>query len=210
MQTKNENTKNQFELFIFFCTKTIPDLYLADMKERSKKLYSQLLSRSSRVSFGGPGKFKITNCASCDLFTITSFNLTAVCIRRTLSSSLNGSTTNWWKMESKMNLQNWKKKCLKKVEKTNTYGLMLCLVFSSVSDCLSESFSLFASSANFNSSFSLNSLAGCADLFGDEWLLKLLLSESFSPLSAASFSVSYSAEPFSVASILLESFSFWI
>lgn len=51
-------------------------------------LYLQLLSRSNRVSFGGPGKFRITNWASCDLFTITSFSFTAVCIRRTLPSSL--------------------------------------------------------------------------------------------------------------------------
>lgn len=83
----------------------------------------------------------------------------------------------------------------------NTYGFMLCFGFSSLSDCLSKSFSLALSS-----SFSLISF--CAGLFGDEWLLRLLLSESFSPLSAASFSVLYSAEPFSAAS-LFESLSWF-
>lgn len=51
-------------------------------------LYSQLDSLSIFVSLGGPGKFKITNWASWDLFTITSFSFTAVCIRLTLPSSL--------------------------------------------------------------------------------------------------------------------------
>lgn len=54
----------------------------------------QLLSRSNRVSLGGPGRFNMTNWASCDLFTMTSFSLTAVCIRLTLSSSLEKKNRN--------------------------------------------------------------------------------------------------------------------
>ena len=48
----------------------------------------QLDSFSKAGSLGGPGKLNMTNFASDDLLLITSFNLTAVCIRRTLPSSL--------------------------------------------------------------------------------------------------------------------------
>lgn len=78
-----------------------------------------------------------------------------------------------------------------------TYGLIFGFELSSLSDL---SASLDASSLSV-------SLATSPGLFGDEWLLKLL-SASFSLPSAASFSVSYSVEPFSVVSFLFESFSF--
>lgn len=74
--------------FIFFSFLVSTNLWEDEATLRANTKYLQLLSRSNRVSLGGPGKFKITSWASCDLFTITSFNLTAVCIRRTLSSSL--------------------------------------------------------------------------------------------------------------------------
>lgn len=48
----------------------------------------QFDSLSNFVSLGGPGKLNITNWASLDLLTMTSFNFTAVCIFLTLSSSL--------------------------------------------------------------------------------------------------------------------------
>lgn len=50
--------------------------------------YLQLDSLSSLVSRGGPGKLSMTSCESCDRDTITSFSFTAVCIRRTVPSSL--------------------------------------------------------------------------------------------------------------------------
>lgn len=79
-------------LFFFVLPKAVESLgfheKLQSLSTYQKPKNLQLLSRSNRVSLGGPGKFKMTNWASCDLFTITSFNLTAVCIRRTLSSSL--------------------------------------------------------------------------------------------------------------------------
>lgn len=43
---------------------------------------------SPSVFRGGPGMLSSTNRASWDLFTITSFSFTAVCIRRTLDWSL--------------------------------------------------------------------------------------------------------------------------
>lgn len=52
----------------------------------------QFDSLSSLVSLGGPGKLNITNWASLDLLTMTSFNFTAVCILLTLSSSLRNQT----------------------------------------------------------------------------------------------------------------------
>lgn len=84
-------------------------------------LSSQLLSRSRRVSRGGPGRLRMTSWASCDLLTITSFSLTAVCIRRTFPSSLfyGIKTRNNVRQTSKINVS------------IITYGWMLGLRFSS-------------------------------------------------------------------------------
>jgi hypothetical protein len=38
--------------------------------------------------FGGLGRLRMTNFDSCDFATMTSFSLTAVCMRRTLEDSL--------------------------------------------------------------------------------------------------------------------------
>lgn len=143
--------------------------------------YLQLLSRSSRVSFGGPGRFKITSWASCDLFTITSLSFTAVCMRRTLPSSLwmkkwntNMSSILWNRSKRFTDVMRlWKYVNI-------TYGLILGLDFSSLSAVFP--FSFFASGDRFSSSW----LSTCG-LFGDEWLLWELSAElSFS--SASSFS----------------------
>ena len=48
---------------------------------------SQLDPPPKRVCFGGDGKLSTTNLASCDRWTMTSLSLTAVCIRRTFSTS---------------------------------------------------------------------------------------------------------------------------
>lgn len=48
----------------------------------------QLESLSGPIVFGGLGKLRMTSLASWDLLTITSFNRTAVCMRRTLEDSL--------------------------------------------------------------------------------------------------------------------------
>lgn len=163
----------------------------------------QLLSRSSRVSFGGPGKFNITNWASCDLFTMTSFNLTAVCMRRTLSSSLVRKQEE--EQEEKKNTVNFHAK--KRPDSLEwTYGLMLGFEFSFLSDFSSEY--LFVSELSFVSlSFSLSLYFGNGSLFGDEWLLKLLSPSRSQTLSSSSFSVSFSVRHFSLLSILLESLS---
>lgn len=47
----------------------------------------QLESLSGPMVFGGLGRLRMTSLASCDLLTMTSFNLTAVCMRRTLEES---------------------------------------------------------------------------------------------------------------------------
>lgn len=62
------------ESFVLFCVERV----------------SQLDSLSSLVSRGGPGKLRMTSWASCDRDTITSFSFTAVCMRRTVPSSLWG------------------------------------------------------------------------------------------------------------------------
>ncbi len=51
-------------------------------------LCSQLASLSGPMVFGGLGRLSMTSLASCDLLTMTSLSLTAVCIRRTLEESL--------------------------------------------------------------------------------------------------------------------------
>lgn len=57
--------------------------------EPCQTLWQQRIQFSSPSWFrGGPGIFSSTNRASCDLFTMTSFSFTAVCIRRTLDWSL--------------------------------------------------------------------------------------------------------------------------
>ena len=46
--------------------------------------YLQLESLSGPMTLGGDGRFRMTSFASCDLLTMASLSLTAVCIRRTL------------------------------------------------------------------------------------------------------------------------------
>ena len=50
-------------------------------------LHLQFESLSGPMFFGGLGRLRMTSFASCDLFTMTSFSLTAVCMRRTLEES---------------------------------------------------------------------------------------------------------------------------
>ena len=51
-------------------------------------IYLQLASLSGPMVLGGLGRLRMTSLASWDFSTILSFNLTAVCIRRTLEDSL--------------------------------------------------------------------------------------------------------------------------
>ncbi len=52
---------------------------------------------------GGLGKLRMTSFASCDLFTMTSLSLTAVCMRRTLEDSFLKVNTALGKSERLMN-----------------------------------------------------------------------------------------------------------
>ena len=62
--------------------------FLCCNANNGKNGYSQLASLSGPMALGGLGRLRMTNLASWDLATMTSFNFTAVCIRRTLEDSL--------------------------------------------------------------------------------------------------------------------------
>lgn len=76
------------------CAGTVKDQRLPKRQSIASVSRWQWIQFSSPSRFlGGPGMLSSTNRASWDLLTITSFSFTAVCIRRTLDWSLEGSKT---------------------------------------------------------------------------------------------------------------------
>ena len=61
----------------------------------SVQSHLQLASLSVPITLGGLGRLRMTSLASWDFSTMTSFNLTAVCILRTLEDSLQKKKLNF-------------------------------------------------------------------------------------------------------------------
>ena len=107
--------------------------FLCCNANNGKNGYSQLASLSGPMALGGLGRLRMTNLASWDLATMTSFNFTAVCIRRTLEDSLRD--INWQLTHLQDELHNLQRSLLRYIRITLNENYALICVHTYYSLC---------------------------------------------------------------------------